>query len=523
VSELQEFEERVRAAGMEQAITKIITAYVSGEVGEDLSAEAFDTWANKRNRPKDQVEVASDWWERSYAMRATVLEGVSKKSNAPAVQEKAVETPDEGHDVSEEHREEAVKPAKVPQKSVKERSSRKKMKKVKDSDDDSINEESDNNSEEDSSEDDKRTRKKNPNERSPIIFLTEEDVRRGMALDRAGRKLQRKRQKIFFTAKTNRFQTTYQLEKRLPDGMSYGGALLILTQGRFPLQCFKTETNFDPSGRKYSQVKDHILKYATPFESLSDWTMAQDAFAETLIGMNKFEEEGLFKYERHAMRKFKEIVNAHQTVPNGKGVAFQKFLIFETEVRNMIEDNDMYEWGDLKVWQDVAAKKYPNVRDIATSTPFRPTEAWHLEDGSVIAADSARGRSIGSVTQSSGVSHGFQNQGMTQETRGPSVRGGAGMKRGMRGGFRSEARGRYQSAYTHEGQGQQESADRAPCERFNKGICVIPAERCRFAHYCAEYRNYVGKGCGPKANHPYATHLAAATTAAETPVVAKDK
>jgi len=351
VSGIEEFEMLLKEAGMDSIITRIICAYATCDVGEELSAEAYDAWANKRSRSQEQKDMADAWWQKARAMRATVIDAPFKNKVINKDDEdktgSVVSINDEVCEVKM-----TVAPPGVPR-VVRLTQPKKKSKKSEKREESSEDDESEEDSDEKSSEDERRPRKKNPNAQKPIIFLDDIDVLQGMSLDRAGRRLQRKQQKIYFTGKPDRFQTTYQLDKKLPDGMSYGGALVILTQGRYPLQCFKTETNYDPSGRKYSQVKDFILKSATPFDNLSDWSLAQGAFRETLVGMNKFEEEGLFRYERYAYNKFKEISNAHQTVTNGKGLAFQKFLIFETEVRNRIEDNDIYEWGDAEVWLEV--------------------------------------------------------------------------------------------------------------------------------------------------------------------------
>jgi len=372
-----------------------------------------------------------------------------------------------------------------------------------------------------SSESDSDDSDDNPNTRIPIIFRSTRDIRKGNALNRSGRRLQRKQQKIYFTAKTSRFQTTYQLGIKLPPGMSFSGALLILTQGRFPLQCFRTQEDLDPSGRKYSKVVDQVKKYATAFDNLSDWCLAQATFPETLVEMNPFEETGLVRYGNHALAKYNEILNAHQMVANGKNLSFQKFLIFETEVRKRVEDNDDYEWGDKEVWEEVARKKFPNVRDIATSTPFRPTEAWIQEDGSSIAIDSARGKWIGTVhqfTSHSGYNFSVrdvQSDGFDQGRYGGFPRGGMmnnrGAKQNVRGGYKARTTGSITYQNTSTSTSANNPGSKAPCEYFNKGHCTKTSDQCKFGHYCAQYRTNVGDGCGPRNAHSYSTHGGANT------------
>lgn len=336
-----------------------------------------------------------------------------------------------------------------------------------------------------------------------MIFIKPKLVKEGMKLNREGRKLQRKRQKLYFTGKTSRFQSTYQMEIRLPFGISYSAALIILTQGGYPLQAYKTQVDFEPSSRKYSQVKDSISKFAMPFDNFSDWCMAQAAFSKTLVSMNKFEEKGLTEYARIAMDKFTEISTTHQSLMNGRAIAFQKFLIFESEVRKRIEDNDQYEWGDEEVWIDIA-KKFPNAREIATNAPFRPTEAWILEDGTQVSIETSKGKVIGTPQQFS-----FQQRRDTDSQSSNFPRAGPAIKRGTssRGSMRGGGRGLSFGGVTHSHESNTGAiSEKMPCERFNRGNCSINAADCRFAHYCAQWRNEVGKGCGPKAHHGFHTH-----------------
>jgi len=308
---------------------------------------------------------------------------------------------------------------------------------------------------------------------------------------------------------------------KLPSGMSFGGALIILTQGRYPLQCFRTQENFEPSGRKYSKVIDQVQKYAMAFDNLSDWCLAQAAFRQTLVGMNPFEEDGLVRYENHALDKYNEILTAHQTITNGKNLAFQKFVIFETEVRKRVEDNDDFEWGDKEVWEEVARKKFPNVRDIATSTPFRPSEAWLQDDGSSVAVDSGKGRSIGTVNQffaNGGFGYIFRDNQFDSVDHGrfsANNRGGLMSNRGTRSFPRGSYRGKsvgfnhYQSGTAGNSAGGHAFGNpgtKPPCEYYNKGHCTKTAEQCRFGHYCAQFRTSVGDGCGSRNAHSYSSH-----------------
>jgi len=506
---IKDFEEQVRAEKLSQTLENIVLTLAEGEDDENACMEAFDKWANSGGRSNDELEVGNAWLDRAARIRETVLKAgvavernnerqshldstsgqMAKVTENTAPETRVEKTIDLVDDVCNNRKDKRTTKKK-----------KKKSKKARDSS--SSTEESSDSSSDESTDDDRRKKRKNPNLREPLIFIDEGDIAKGMCLDRAGRKLQRKQQKIFFTSKRKNFQTTYQLEIKLPIGMSYGGALLILTQGRYPLQCFNTQEDFDPSGRKYSSVKDAVQKFAIPFDNLSDWAVAVVAFRETLVKMNKFEEEGLIKYEMNAMNKFREISNAHQTVLNGKAVAFQKFLIFETEVRNRVEDNDIYEWGDAEVWQEVATK-YPNVREIATNSPFQPSEAWKLEDGTMVPVDSPRGRLLGTVAQ-------FQiplltraplnlDDGFRQSTPRGQVNSGRGRGSGGSG------RGSYQNR--HDGNHERPVRNKLPCERYNLGTCNLTAEQCRFGHFCAQFRNDIGKGCGRTVQHAYvATH-----------------
>jgi hypothetical protein len=189
------------------------------------------------------------------------------------------------------------------------------------------------------------------------------------------------------------------------------------------------------------------------------------------------------------MKKYTDINEAHKRLPNAKALAFQ------TEVRNRIENNDRFEWGDELVWIEVA-KKWSSVRGIATVTPFRPSDSWLMEDGTTVSADTAKGKMLGTVNQCTIV----VPPPVTGELDDPEKKLASGRGRGR-------GRGGYRGVTGRDGQnGQGGRGMKAPCERFNMGRCQYSAEACRSGHYCAQYRNDVGRGCGPAFQHPFNTH-----------------
>jgi len=524
------FEAELLAVKLDKRVGDMFLRLSDGRLDEVEAGEIFDSWTRQNNSTEAEINTLNAWWDRAIHMRKAVIDAEERGRDAggriePAVEigrtkefmedQDRVEQYDKRIDDLESQLERKNQAANADQCAERDDHGKRKDENKRSKKPIKKSRRYSPSSSDDSDTDDGRrsgseSNDSNPNTRKPIIFLSDRDDDRGLAMNRRERRLQRKQQKIYFTGKTARFQTTYQLEIKLPIGMSFGGALIILTQGRYPLQCFRTQENFDPSGRKYSKVKDLVQKYAIAFDNLSDWCLAQAAFKATLVAMNRFEEEGLVRYDNHALAKYTEIVNAHQTVPNGKELAFQKFVIFETEVRNRIEDNDDYEWNDKEVWEEVARRKFPNVRDIATSTPFRPTEGSIQQDGSVLPVTSVKGKFLGAMNQfgqiSAPIINGDQSQKPGEANRYVSnSRGG----RGMRGYQRGSYRGKWPSYNTYNHSAHQESnmpGVKQPCEHFNRGRCIKSADDCRFGHYCAQYRNNVGDGCGPRNAHSYSIH-----------------